>query len=118
MTQAGRNRLQTRAFATAGQAETITLIYLLPFNATLLQVLGVYGAAPEAADVLSFGKISGADPRLTIDPIRDFLVGANGWTEVICNEHFEFVKGDSLIIKASNGNDLDIGVEAILQEAG
>jgi hypothetical protein len=118
MTQSGRSRIQVRAYATVGQQETIALDYVVPFNATLIQVLCKYGAAPNAADTLAIGKESGVDPRLNIDNIRSFEVGANGWDEVICNEHFEYTKGDHLIITASNGDDLDIGVEAVFSEAG
>jgi hypothetical protein len=118
MTQSARNRIQVRAYATAGQTETIALDYEMPFNATLLQFLATYGAAPHADDVLTFGKVSGADARLDIDPIRTFEVGSFAWEEVICNEHFEFSKGDHLIVTANNGNDLDIGVEVVLTEAG
>lgn len=118
MTQSARNRIQFRAAATAGQGETIALDEVLPFNTTLLQLLVVYGGVPAAGDTVSFGKESSIDPRLNIDPIREFLVGANAWQEVICNEHFEYFIGDHLLVTAGNGNDLDIGVEVILGEAG
>ncbi len=118
MTQSGRSRVQARAFATAGLGQVIALDYVLPFNATLLQIIVVYGAAPAVGDTVSFGKESAVDARLTIDPIREFLVGANGWERVICNEHFEFFIGDHLLINAGNANNLDMGVEAIFAEAG
>lgn len=118
MTQSARNRIPYRAYTTAGQGQIIAVDQVLPFNATLLQVLIVYSGLPAVGDVVGFGKNSAVDIRLNFFPIRTFLVGANGWERVICNEHFEFFKGDSLVATAGNGNNLSIGFEAIFGEAG
>lgn len=118
MTQSARSRIPVRQTAAAGEQELIGINFIVPFNATLIQVLCNYAAAPHALDTLRIGKQSGVDARLDILNIRLFAVGAQGWDEVICNEHFEYTKGDHLIIIAGNGNNQDIGCEAILQEAG
>lgn len=113
----GRSRIPVRAYATLGAAQTIAIDFTVPFNCTLLQFSIDYSATPNAADTIQISKISGADAR--ISPIfRIFLNGANGWANIICNEYFELMKNDRLIITAGNGDDLDVGAEAILQEGG
>lgn len=123
MTQSARNRIYVRGYADLAMFQTIAVDYVLPFNATLIQFLAGYRdvfnpIAPNPADTVSFGKVSGVDARLNIDPIRLLRTGFYAWENVICNEHFEFAKGDHLIITASNQNNLAIGVEAVLAEAG
>jgi len=119
MTYTARSRIRETQYAVAGQADVIDIIYVVPFNCTLLQVDCTYGDTPNAADVFKIWKVGGEDPFGRIAPIiRIFNMGANEWKTVICNEPFYFQKGDVLKITAGNADDLNIGVEAIFQEAG
>jgi hypothetical protein len=115
--KSGRSRLPVRAFANAGQAETIDVSFTVPFNCTLLQTSINYSSTPLQADTFAISKVSGFDPR--ISPIfRIFDIGSYPWPIVICNEPFELLKDDILRLVAGNGNDIDVAVEAILEEGG
>lgn len=105
------------AFCTAGQGQGISAAWTALTNATLLSFSIKYGNTPDLADVLTVSKASATDAR--IGPIfRVINLGQNGWKTAICNETFELLKGDRLVVFADNGNDLDVGFEAILEEGG
>lgn len=118
MSSSGRSRLVIRRSVQAAAGEIIDAIIPLPFNATLLQIIFKYSATPAPADTVHFGKDSGIGAALTINKIREFEVGLDGTEQGVCNEHFEYPNGDSLILYASNAGDIGVSMEAIFEEAG
>ncbi len=109
-----RSRRVVTATAEQGQAETIAINFILPFNATLLQVAGIFGGTP-ASEEFSIIKASGENALLNF-PLRIFNPGLDLQPNVYCNEHFEFRKDDILVITYANTADEDVGVEAIFKE--
>lgn len=109
----GRSRMQVAAFASQGTG--ISVAWNAPVNCTLLFFSITYGGLPNVADVLKVSKSSGTDSRIS-PTFRTILIGENQWESAVCNETFELLKGDRLVVFADNGNDVEVGFEAILQE--
>ena len=118
MTAAARSRFTVRRSVQAGSQQSIDESVPVPFNCTLLQVLFVYVGAPDPGDTVHFGKESSIGVAFTIDKIREFEVGLSTAQQGICNEHFEYLNGDSIILFAANGNDIGVSIEVICEEGG
>jgi hypothetical protein len=109
-----RTRLQIWDKAEATKTGTIAIAHVLPFHATLLQFSSNVDGTPDPVDVLSVIKTSGTDPLL--DVLIRLITPSDDGQYIICNEHFQFLKGDTLTVTYPNTADDDVGFEAIFKE--
>ena len=109
----GRSRFQVIGTASVGQGISIGWTALQ--HCTLIFFSITYSALPDPSDELTVLKASGTDPF--ISPVfRNIKIGAEAVPNAVCNEHFELLKGDRLIVLADNDADRNVGFEAILRE--
>jgi len=112
---ATRSRLVFRALCEAGQQETINLLEVLPYNATLLQIGIKLGAAPALAGVFTITKVSAIQPAYDVEIFaEDPMIGSITDYCVLCDTEFLF--NDSVQATYANADDLDVGLELIFKE--
>lgn len=111
----GRSRIWQSAIAEEGQAETIALSYVLPFNATLLQWSLSLSAVPTTDNLFTIVKESVVDPALNVT-VYEACPTTDGLSEYICNGQIEFRKGDTVTVTFLNEDDLGCGVELCFTE--
>jgi hypothetical protein len=115
----GRSRKNIVDVSTSS-ASPISINYVLPFNATLLQYCLSYNDGdphgdPALPDILTISKLDGSLPY--INPIlRIHNVGLDVTRYVVCNEPFQFMKDQHFIVTCGNGSDRNVGFEAIFEE--
>jgi hypothetical protein len=114
MTGRAREQVWQKTVATLG--ESITINHAVKWNATLLQFSYNIDGTPDPADVFELRKESFQDPAIDV-VIRRFTPNTDG-QYAICNEHFEFMKGDRLVVNFANTADEACGFEAIFTEGG
>lgn len=111
-----RSRQFFSAKADAGQTESIAIDETMPFNSTLIQFHVVLSEIPSVDQVLSVEKISAVGTEWNIN-LRDWNPYEDNLSTLLCNERFEFRKGDHLVINYANTADITVAVEAVIQEA-
>lgn len=94
----------------------VILDKVLPFNATLLQ----YSARVQGAVVASFSCV--VTKVSVIETAYDVVIFSWDPTlldsdDIICNDHWEYLKGDHVTITSANPDGLIIGHELIFKEA-
>jgi hypothetical protein len=114
-----RSRLQVFALALDGQAETIAIDYLLPYNCTLIQFSVTFGSIPLAAPFRALTIIrQNSLSALFNTVIRSFVPAEVGATSIVCTETAEFMKSDHVLVDYDNIDDHDVGLELIFKEGG
>jgi hypothetical protein len=110
---AGRARLYFSQSAAAGQAQTINLQEVLPYNATLLQITVSIAAVPVTDEPVYVRRIAafGPVPIRTTNPFED------GWSDMLCLGAWEFRKDDRIAVIYNNTDDQDVHVEVVFREA-
>ena len=116
MTARARSRLPVHAEAAEGEGESIAIDFTLPFNATLLQWYFRISGVPATDESFTVQKVSPLGNQYTI-----VLSSVNPYEDQIAmqieNDHWEFLRGDHLLIDYLNTDDIDVAVEAIFAEA-
>jgi hypothetical protein len=109
-----KNIVQGKIAPTFG---AIDIDWVAPFNAVMVQCSINYDGAPHPDDVLTISKIDGT--WAYINPtFRVFNIGQDQTPNVICNELFHLMKDQHFLVTAGNGNNLEVGFEAIFAEGG
>lgn len=111
-----RSRRYYNAAAVAGQGESIALNEEMPFHATLLQITVKLGAVQTSTDIFTVLKDS------TIGAIYDVELYAEDFaikelTDIIIPCKYELQRFDRLVITYANTDDVNVGVEAVIEEA-
>ena len=109
-----RTRLQIWDDAESTKLETIAINEVLPYHAILVQFSSNVQGVPTPGEVLEVSKISGTNPLLDV-LIRRITPSVDG-QYVVCNEPWQFLKGDSLFVTFANTADKNCGFEAIFKE--
>jgi len=110
-----RSRIWQHAETVEGQQETISLLFELPFNATLLQWSIAFSDIPSATEFLTITKISRLGSQYDVT-IAEYCPQTDQLAEYLCNPKTEFMKGDSVEVIYANTDDLTIGVELCFTE--
>lgn len=99
----------------AGDHVTLSISQVLPYNATFQQWLINFQSLPTSNDSLIIRKLSVSGPEYHIDLVNRVASTFNG-QNVICNEKWEFKKGDQLSVFFANTQDMGMGFEAVFSE--
>lgn len=112
----GRARLYVQAEASLGQGESIFFQKLMPYNSTFLQIQIHWTSLPTTGEDFCVIKRSVSGPLFDI-LIRCYNPVVGMFKDIICNDHFEFRKGDTLELTYANTDDLGVGAVCVLKEA-
>lgn len=116
MTGRARSRLFYQAQILVAGGPVVVIDEELPFNATLLQFHAVMSAWPAFDENFILRKGSVLGPNWDID-LRVWNPGTEQASSLLCNEHFEFRKGDHCIVIYPNSGAVTVGIEVIFGEA-
>lgn len=107
----GRSRLWRRV-STAGE---LAYAYVLPYNATLLQLIITWSATTSFFEMTDIVKASGV-AAVYDATIKEVCHDTENITELICEPMTEFRRGDSFEATYLNSDGITVSVEACFRE--
>lgn len=111
-----RSRNFYYASATAGQTESIAFDQLIPYHGTLLQITVALGEIQANTDPFTVVKDSAQAPIYDVELFADDF-SVKELTDIVIPCHYELKRGDRLVITYANAQDIDVGIEVIIEEA-